>query len=218
MQSDISQKISEEKFQKTDDTQVQGSEELVQSPETVSEPGNERKPKKEKEKVTRKSVIRNILWFLCGILWGITLAFIGGILYLRHNLIQEIPIEGDFAQNADKIGPAAYKFGWQVSYNDCGLPRLIDNQPIEVYRFCKTPYAYELLKNEDERKISCMLPCAISIYKKSDGITYISKLNMPLITQLLGGNSIGIFNEKILPEQREILSQFPERQIEKKQN
>jgi hypothetical protein len=159
---------------------------------------------------------KNLLWFLCGILWGITLTFIAGVYYLRHNLIQEIPIEGSFSGAANKVGPVAQKYGWQVSYNDCGLPRLIDNQPMEVYRFCKSGYAYELLQDENDRKIACMLPCAISIYQKSDGVTYLSKLNMPLITQLLGGSSIGIFSEKISPEQRAIMSHFPEKHSETK--
>ena len=156
----------------------------------------------------KSGVKKNFLWFLCGILWGITLTFIAGVCYLRHNLIQEIPLEDNFAQAANKVGPTAQKYGWQVSYNDCGLPRLVEDHPVEVYRFCKSRYAYELLQNEEDRKIACILPCSISIYRKSDGVTYLSKLNMPLITQLLGGSSILIFQEKISPEQRAIMSHF----------
>ena len=199
MQSDISQKISEEV--KSNDGGV------LQEPGPIAScslTSPEQKTDSKKGTFNRKVW----LWFICGILWGIALTFIAGVLYLRHNLIQEIPIEDDFSRAADKVGPVAQKYGWSVSYNDCGLPRLVDNQPVEVYRFCKSRYAYELLQNEDDRKISCILPCAMSIYKKSDGVTYISRMNMPLVTQLLGGSSISIFNEKISPEQRAIMTHF----------
>ena len=204
MQSDISQKISEE---------IQNGAGEIQNPGQAA-PGLAESPA---QNLKKGSADRKVfLWFLCGVLWGIALTFIAGVLYLRHNLIQEIPLAEDFSHTADKVGPIAQKYGWRVSYNDCGLPRLVDNQPVEVYRFCKSRYAYELLQNEDDRKIACILPCAMSVYQKSDGVTYLSKLNMPLITQLLGGSSIGIFNEKISPEQRAIMSHFPVRKKETK--
>ena len=216
MQSDTSPKtsdISEEpEIQNTVDTENQNPENISPDSESVSG----KKSKKQKEKVPRKVVVRHALWFFCGILWGATLMFIGGVLYLRHNLIQEIPLEGDFNSVAGSIGPVAQRYGWQISYTQCGLPRQINGQPMEVYRLCKAPYAYELLETESERKISSMLPCAISIYKKSDGVTYISKVNMPLVTQLLGGKSVEIFNKKIVPEQEAIMSHFATRDEKKK--
>ena len=213
MQSDTSQKTSEEQ-------QIQNkSTDNIQNPESFS-PDSElvsgKKAVSGKEVSTRKQKIRYALWFFCGGLWGAALMFIGIVLYLRHNLIQEIPMEKDFVQIADMIGPVALKYGWQVSCNQCGMPRVINNQPVEVYRMCKTPYAQDLLSEENDRKISCILPCSIAIYRKSDGITYISKLNMPLVTQLLGGTSVGIFYEKIAPEQNAIMSHFPVHENKKK--
>lgn len=162
-----------------------------------------------KEKSPAKKKSGKLLWFFCGILWGIVFSFIAGVLFLRHFLIQEIPVQGDFSEIVGKIPPAAEQMGWMVSYNQCGLPRQINGDPIEVYRFCKQDYASELLLNEDDRKISCILPCAVAIYRKSDGITYISRLNMPLVTQLLGGSPVKIFSERIIPEQQVIFFGVP---------
>ena len=213
MLSDTSQKTSEtQEIQNLNSSNIQNPEEVSSGSELVS--GKDSEPLK--ETVSRKQKIRSVLWFLCGGIWGAALMFIGGALYLRHNLIQEIPMEKDFVEVADAIGPVAQKYGWQVSYNQCGMPRLINNQPVEVYRMCKTPYAQDLLTEENDRKISCILPCSIAIYRKSDGSTYISKLNMPLVTQLLGGTSVGIFYEKIAPEQNAIISHFPVREVGKK--
>ena len=213
MLSNTLQKTSEaQEIQNLNSSNIQNPEKFSSGSELVS--GKDSEPLK--ETVSRKQKIRSVLWFLCGGIWGAALMFIGGALYLRHNLIQEIPMEKDFVEVADAIGPVAQKYGWQVSYNQCGMPRLINNQPVEVYRMCKTPYAQDLLTEENDRKISCILPCSIAIYRKSDGSTYISKLNMPLVTQLLGGTSVGIFYEKIAPEQNAIMSHFPVREVGKK--
>ena len=213
MLSNTLQKTSEaQEVQNLNSSNIQNPEKFSSGSELVS--GKDSEPLK--ETVSRKQKIRSVLWFLCGGIWGAALMFIGGALYLRHNLIQEIPMEKDFVEVVDAIGPVAQKYGWQVSYNQCGMPRLINNQPVEVYRMCKTPYAQDLLTEENDRKISCILPCSIAIYRKSDGSTYISKLNMPLVTQLLGGTSVGIFYEKIAPEQNAIMSHFPIREVGKK--
>lgn len=215
MQSNTSQKISEKEFEQIEGESLQ--EQPGKDPVSGESPEQpEKKSGKKKEKVSRKTVVRHILWFFCGCLWGATLMFIGGVLYLRHNLIQEIPVDGTFDEIADQVGPAAQRYGWQVSYNPCGIPRMINNHPIEVYRFCKTPYARELLEDDDERKISCLLPCALSIYSKSNGMTYISKLNMPLLSQLLGGKAVDTFYEKITPEQRAIMNHIQQKETPKR--
>ena len=165
------------------------------------------KTSEEKTKAGNSPASR-ILWFLCGTLWGIVLMFVAGVIYLRHSLILEIPMKEDFQEIIHDLEPSAEKLNWQVSSNVCGIPRIIGGQPLEIFRFCKRDYAVELLQDEQDRKIGCLLPCAVSVYKKADGITYISRLNMPLITQLLGGTSVSIFRSKISPEQQVIFSIF----------
>ena len=149
-----------------------------------------------------------IVWFLCGLLWGGVLVFAGGILYLRHNLVLETPMKEDFSQIAGALEPAAKRLDWTVSSNRCGIPGLIGGQPIEIFRLCKSEYAAALLQEERDRKLSCLLPCAVSVYRKSDGTTYLAKPNMLLISRLLGGTSAGIFREKITPEQQAVFSIF----------
>lgn len=153
-----------------------------------------------------KAKIKILLWFLCGVLWGGVLVFIAGVVFLRHNLILEYPFSGDFTNISESVEPAAAELGWTVSANPCGIPRIIDGQPIEIYRLCKREYAVELLQEESDRKIGCLLPCAISIYRKADGLTYLSRLNMPLVTMLLGGAPVQIFRNKISVEQQVIFS------------
>ena len=162
----------------------------------------------EQKTCSESAFCKKCLWFLCGTLWGAVLMFIAGVIFLRHSLFLEIPIKSDFPQVVQNLEPAAEKFNWQVSGNSCGIPRMIGGQPLEIFRLCKREYAVELLLEEQDRKIGCLLPCAVSVYKKADGITYLSRLNMPLITNLLGGTSVSIFRDKISPEQKIIFSVF----------
>lgn len=149
-----------------------------------------------------------LVWFLCGLLWGAVLVFVCGFLYLRYNLIAETPMQDDFALIASALEPAAKRLDWTVSSNLCGIPRKIGGEPIEIFRLCKREYAVELLQGESERKLSCLLPCGVSVYKKSDGVTYLAKPNMLLISRLLGGSSAEIFRKKIAPEQQAVFSIF----------
>jgi uncharacterized protein (DUF302 family) len=50
-------------------------------------------------------------------------------------------------------------------------------KPVKVIEICKPAYSGQMLELNDERIMSVMMPCRISVYIKDDGITYISLLN-----------------------------------------
>ncbi len=60
--------------------------------------------------------------------------------------------------------------------------------PVKVLELCKPQIAYQILKHNTERIMSNMMPCRISIYEKSDGKTYVSKLNAPALSAFLKGS------------------------------
>ena len=59
--------------------------------------------------------------------------------------------------------------------------------PVKVVELCKPDYAYRLLSDDSHRIYSNMLPCRISVYEKSDGNCYISRLNAAMMAVQLGG-------------------------------
>ena len=59
--------------------------------------------------------------------------------------------------------------------------------PVKVVELCKPDYAYRLLSDDSQRIYSNMLPCRISVYEKSDGNCYISRLNAAMLAAQLGG-------------------------------
>jgi uncharacterized protein (DUF302 family) len=50
-------------------------------------------------------------------------------------------------------------------------------KPVKVIEICKPRYSGRLLELNDERIISVMMPCRISVYEKDDGNTYVSLIN-----------------------------------------
>lgn len=62
-----------------------------------------------------------------------------------------------------------------------------DVDAIKIYELCSSEYSAEILVLDDERIVSPLMPCRVSIYEKSDGNTYISRMNSSLFARPFGG-------------------------------
>ncbi len=54
--------------------------------------------------------------------------------------------------------------------------------PVTVLEVCKPEYSGQMLELSDERIVSVMMPCRISVYEKADGKTYVATVNYKLFT------------------------------------
>ncbi len=50
-------------------------------------------------------------------------------------------------------------------------------KPVQVIEICKPAYSGQMLELNDERIMSVMMPCRISVYLKDDGKTYVALVN-----------------------------------------
>ena len=55
-------------------------------------------------------------------------------------------------------------------------------RPVTVIEVCKPEYSGQMLELSDERIISVMMPCRISVYEKANGKTYVATVNYKLFT------------------------------------
>ena len=62
-----------------------------------------------------------------------------------------------------------------------------DVLPVKVVEMCKPDYAYQLLSEDSQRIYSNMMPCRVSVYEKSDGKIYISRMNSAMFAEQIGG-------------------------------
>ena len=51
-------------------------------------------------------------------------------------------------------------------------------RPVKVVEICKPAFSGVMLEKSDERIVSVMMPCRISVYEKADGKIYVSTINV----------------------------------------
>lgn len=57
--------------------------------------------------------------------------------------------------------------------------------PVKVIEICNPGLAFQILSKDELRDVSSMLPCRISVYEKSDGHTYIARMNAPALISMI---------------------------------
>jgi len=58
---------------------------------------------------------------------------------------------------------------------------------IMIFSICKPDNVATILKNDDDKKVTAIMPCRIAIYEDSNGDTYVSRLNISLMSKMFGG-------------------------------
>ena len=51
-------------------------------------------------------------------------------------------------------------------------------RPVQVIEICKPEHSGKMLEKNDERIVSIMMPCRISVYEKDDGKAYVALINV----------------------------------------
>jgi uncharacterized protein (DUF302 family) len=98
-----------------------------------------------------------------------------------RNFVIEKPSRFDFDNTVKLLIAEAERREWKV-------PAVHDLQQslaksgkkvksVKVIELCKPEYSGQMLELNDERIMSVMMPCRISVYTKDDGKTYVALLN-----------------------------------------
>jgi uncharacterized protein (DUF302 family) len=96
----------------------------------------------------------------------------------KNKFVIEKQSKYDFDKTVDLIVAEAERREWKV-------PAVHDLQqslaksgkavkPVKVIEICKPVYSGQMLELNDERIMSVMMPCRISVYIKDDGKTYMA--------------------------------------------
>ena len=105
----------------------------------------------------------------------------------------------DFDRTVELLTEAAGRKEWQ-------MPAIHDLQnslaksgkavkPVKVIEICKPQFSGQMLEKNDERIVSVMMPCRISVYLKDDGKTYIALLNGSALASGMPENVKSIMTE-----------------------
>ena len=100
-------------------------------------------------------------------------------------IIEEISLF-DFNETVEKLVAEAERREWKVQIVHDLQQSLAKSgksvKPVKVIEICKPEYSGQMLELSDERIISVMMPCRISVYEKVDGKTYIALINTAQMT------------------------------------
>lgn len=97
----------------------------------------------------------------------------------------------DFGETVEKLKVAVEAKTWKLTaIHDLQQTMKTygkDVLPVKVFAVCHPKHSSQILEQDDARIVSCMMPCRISIYQKSDGKTYISRMNPAPMAMTFGG-------------------------------
>ena len=158
--------------------------------------------------------MKTLLKLLAGVVLG-ALLMVGGIwTYADHLMFSEVEspfgVEETVARIQQNIQNAGN--GWSLSgLRNAAKP--IENDggntlPVLMIEACTTKYSGPILKNDATRFLSILMPCKISVYKKSNGKVYIGLMNARLIGRLFG-SEVGALMEHVAADQAKFIAFDP---------
>ena len=109
----------------------------------------------------------------------------------KDKMLLEDPSRYDFNTTVEKVSAAVAEAGWKMPASH-DLQNTIRNfgveiLPVKILEICHPKHSSRLLQLDNERIVSTFMPCRISVYEKSDGRCYVSRLNGALLSKSFGG-------------------------------
>jgi uncharacterized protein (DUF302 family) len=109
----------------------------------------------------------------------------------QEKMMIEDPSRYNFNTTVDKITAAVTDSGWKIPATH-DLQNTIKNfgkdiLPVKILEICHPKHSSRLLELDNERIVSTFMPCRISVYEKSDGKVYVSRINAALLSKHFGG-------------------------------
>ena len=81
-----------------------------------------------------------------------------------------------------------------------------DLLPVILINLCQANHAYNILKEDDNKVISVMMPCTISVYQKTDGQVYVGTMNAGLLGAMFGGTVAEVMGGTVAAQQHKFLA------------
>lgn len=158
-------------------------------------------------------MLKAIVGFVVGIVFVLIIAVsMAGDLMLR-----EVPSPFGVEETAARIQRNVQSLshrGWTLS----GLrnPAKAANSsgtnvpPTLLIEACSTKYSGPLLKDDNTRILSILMPCTITVYKKDDGKTYIGLMNSGLMGRMFGAK-VGAIMAEVAKDQQQFVTFDPKK-------
>ncbi len=128
---------------------------------------------------------------IIGVLAGILIGWLIAFLSMPKLMFKESASPLDFDATVAKVQEAIDAKGWKTPMvHDLQLTMKKfdhDVRSVKVIEICHPDHSYQILKESDERIVSNMMPCRISVYEKDDGSVWISRMNSGVVARPMNG-------------------------------
>lgn len=131
---------------------------------------------------------------------------------LAPQMLIEVESPLEFDDTLDKLIENAKDAGWKVPGKwrvnfQRNLEKVtgVDIGRNEVIKMCEPEAAVRMLKHDEYKLLTAMMPCTIAVYEKSDGKTYISLMNMEMLGMMYGGEIAEIAKE-LAPQMKKMVN------------
>ncbi|MGV6808630.1 MAG: DUF302 domain-containing protein [bacterium] len=148
--------------------------------------------------------------FALGIVAGIALTAVIGWTVMPSMMLKEHLSPYGVDETVAKIKQNAEAKGW-VSPSVSSIHKSIkkhgvgDLPPVQLVNLCEPHHAYNILKSDENKIVSVMMPCTVSVYEKSDGKTYIGTMNTDLLGRMFGGDIAEIMGQQVSKDQQDFI-------------
>ncbi len=127
--------------------------------------------------------------FLFGLILGVGLTLLLTFVVISKNVFVVMESKYGFSQTIEHLEESVAENKWSVPHR-YDLRATLESKGLQVdsvnvFSLCNPKFAYEILSSDDNRLVSAIMPCRVSVYEK-DGKTYISMLNSGLFGRFLG--------------------------------
>lgn len=143
-------------------------------------------------------MIKVISGFIAGIFTVGVVAFFGAGSLMFNEIESPYGVEETAARIQRNIQGLSNK-GWKLSGlrspSKAVAAAGTNVLPVLLVEACSTTYSGPLLKDDNTRILSILMPCSITVYKKDNGKTYVGTMNAGLMGRLFGSKVAEIMGQ-----------------------
>ncbi|NOQ89993.1 MAG: DUF302 domain-containing protein [Gammaproteobacteria bacterium] len=144
--------------------------------------------------------MKSITGITFGFVLGVVVTGLAGWNMMPGMMLQEGLSPYGIDETVNKIKENALSKGW-VAPSVKPMHKSIlkhgggELRPIMLVNLCQPNHAFNILREDESKKISVFMPCTISVYEKSDGQTYVGSMNAGLLGEMFGGTVAEVMSE-----------------------
>ena len=132
-----------------------------------------------------------LLTFIIGAISGVVVTAVLIVVMAPSVMILENDSKLSFKETVDKIKASAAAKGWKSpvthELHKAVAKAGFDVKPASVIELCQPKHAGKILSRDENRIVTSLMPCRVSIYETGEGKVVVSRMNSSLVSKIFGG-------------------------------